>query len=153
MGRNRQPVAVLVASGSRHYTKAELEERAAKEVHPPVAQEIEPPTYLRGSLAGKYRSIAKVLIQLGIFSDLDKDTLARYLLAESNYLRVTNKMTSALNAGNYTDACRLSAMQDRFYRQCRSSAADLGLTISSRCGLNLPIDPEPDCEEADLFGS
>jgi P27 family predicted phage terminase small subunit len=98
--------------------------------------------------------IAPVLIRMGILSELDADGLARYLIAESNYLRVTNRLTAALNSGNLADADKLSSMQDRFFRQCRSAGSDLGLTVSSRCSLVLPGGYQPDepIEDGDLFG-
>lgn len=87
-------------------------------------------------------------------SELDADALARYLLAESNYLRVTSRLVSALNTGNLADADKLSSMQDRFFRQCRAGASDLCLTVSGRCSLLLPdgdlAGGNP--EEAELFG-
>ena len=155
MPRKRQPVAVLRAKGSRHYTKEELDEREAREPKPPKVSSIEPPQYLTQSLSDKFRKLAPVLLQMGVMTSLDADGLARYLIAEQNYLRATNRLTAAMNAGNTAEADKWSAIQDRFYRQCRSSATDLGLTVSGRCSLEIPpvgAVPENAGEEADLFG-
>lgn len=147
------PTAMLRASGSRHYSKAELDAREAQEVKAPPVAHLDPPSYLPQALTGKFRDLAAVLIRMGTLSAIDADGLARYLLAEANYLRVTNRLTSALNAGNLADADKLASMQDRFFRQCRAAASDLGLTISARCGLELPAAPEEAAGEgADLFG-
>lgn len=151
MARRRQPVAVLRCSGSRHYSKAELAAREAAELRPARAEGVKPPPYLPESLRGKFDEVAQALAGLGVMTELDGDGVARYLLAEANYLRLSVRLTAAMNAGNIDAAYKLSSMQDRFFRQCRAAANDLGLTISSRCGLLVP--PQADRREEDeLFG-
>lgn len=155
MSKARKPVAALRASGSRHYSKQQLEEREAREVKAPPAKELAPPVYLTESQARKFRELAPILISMGVLSSLDADGLARYLIAEQNYLRATNRLTQAMNAGNTAEADKWSAMQDRFFRQCRAAGSDLGLTVSGRARLELPPGYEPEDmegEEADLFG-
>ncbi len=155
MGRRRKSTAELRASGSRHYSEAQLEERAKTEVKPPPVKTLEPPTYLPTSLAAKFRQLAPVLINMGVLTSVDGDCLARYLIAENNYLRATNRLTSAMNTGNTVEADKWSAIQDRFFRQCRAAGGDLGLTVSGRGRLELPSGHEPEeapGEEADLFG-
>ena len=155
MARSRTPVAVLRASGSRHYSKPQLEERERGEIKPPTVKILDPPPYLPPTLAGKFRQLAPVLIKMGVLTSVDGDCLARYLIAESNYLRATKHLNSAMNAGNTAEADKWSAIQDRFFRQCRSAGGDLGLTVSGRGRLELPAGFEPEeapGEEADLFG-
>lgn len=154
MSRPRKSVAALKASGSRHYTKEQLDEREAREVKAPPATSVSPPSYLPATLAEKFRKLAPVLMRMGTLSEVDGDGLARYLIAESNYLRVTNRLTSALNTGNLQDADKWSAMQDRFFKQCRAAGSDLGLTVSGRCRLVLPEGYTEEAEdgEGDLFG-
>ena len=155
MPRKRQPVAALRANGSRHYSNAVLDEREAKEVKAPPAKRLEPPSYLPKSLAEKFGKLAPILIRMGVLTSLDADGLARYLIAEQNYLRATNRLTAAMNTGNTAETDKWSAIQDRFFRQCRSAGADLGLTVSGRCSLELPTGyavEEASGEEADLFG-
>jgi len=154
MSAPRKSVAALRASGSRHYSKAKLSEREAHEVNAPPATSLVPPSYLPASLAEKFRKLAPVLTRMGVLSELDGDCMARYLIAESNYLRVTSRLTSALNTGNLQDADKWSAMQDRFFKQCRAAGSDLGLTVSGRCRLVLPegYPVENEGGEGDLFG-
>lgn len=155
MPRKRQSVAALRASGSRHYSNAQLEEREAQEVKAPPAKELLPPPYLPQSLKTKFEKLAPVLIRMGVLTSLDADGLARYLIAEQNYLRATNRLTAAINTGNTAEADKWSAIQDRFFRQCRAAGSDLGLTVSGRCSLVLPAGYESEeapGEEADLFG-
>lgn len=154
MSAPKKSVAALRASGSRHYSKAKLAEREAQEVKAPPVTSLDPPSYLPASLAEKFRKLAPVLICMGVLSEIDGDCLARYLIAESNYLRVTSRLTSALNTGNLQDADKWSAMQDRFFKQCRAAGSDLGLTVTGRCRLVLPegITKEGEYGEGDLFG-
>ena len=155
MPRKRQSVAALRASGSRHYSNAQLEEREAQEVKAPPVERLPPPIYLPPSLRAKFEQLAPVLIRMGVLTSLDADGLARYLIAEQNYLRATNRLTAAMNAGNTAEADKWSAIQDRFFRQCRAAGSDLGLTVSGRCSLVLPpgyTAEEAPGEEADLFG-
>lgn len=155
MANPRQSVAMLKANGSRHYSKAQLEEREAAEVKAPKTDKVDPPRYLPAALAQKFNEIAPILVRMGTMTSLDADCLARYLVAEGNYIKATNKLTAAINAGNSTEADRWSTMQDRFFRQCRAAGSDLGLTVSGRCRLVLPggaVPAPPDDEEAGLFG-
>lgn len=155
MPRKRQSVAALRASGSRHYTKAQLQEREAKEVKAPPAKQLAPPSYLSQSLKVKFEALAPILIRMGVLTAVDGDGLARYLISEQNYLRATNRLTAAMNTGNTAESDKWSAIQDRFFRQCRSAGSDLGLTVSGRCSLVLPPGyeaQEATEEEADLFG-
>ena len=47
--------------------------------------------YVPASLAKKFRALAPILIRMGILTSLDGDGLARYLIAEHNYLRATKQ--------------------------------------------------------------
>lgn len=141
----------LIASGSRHYTKAELEERKAGEPKAPETAIVEPPPYLTGKLKQEFLDIAPILIEMGTLTPVDADALARYLVAKGNYLRATQKVMDALNANDTSAADRWSAIQDRFFRQCRTAGADFGLSASSRAGLTV-ADPVQAFEPDDLFG-
>ena len=156
MPPKRKPTEALRTSGSRHYTKAQLAEREKSEVHVPdeLKSNISPPTYLTGTLVNEFNELAPTLSEMGVLTALDVDTLAQFIIARKNYIRTTNKLTPAIAAGNARDADRWSAMQDRFLKQMRNAAADLGLTVSSRFSLNVnpPAQQETDSEEDDLFG-
>lgn len=156
MAPRRKSVAELEASGSRHYSKAQLEERKRAEVTPPAAATVEPPCYLPKTLKSKFLQLAPVLIKMGVLTSVDGDCLARYLIAEANYLRATDRLAKALNAGDTGEVSKWSAIQHRFFRQCRTASSDLGLTVSGRGRLQIPdrYDPNEDFgEEVDLFGN
>lgn len=78
-------------------------------------------------------------------TELDEDCLARYLLSKNNYLKITKKLNNIMTKKDIkvSDIESLVSIQDKFFKQCRSAAGDLGLSISSRCKLILPVDPTP----------
>lgn len=140
----RQPTDLVVLNGRKHLTKEETEARRAAEVKAPKpkSKRIKPPDYLPESLRKKFRSLAKQLIEIGILAEIDYDCLARYLLAEQAYLAVTEQVNRAIAGQAITLLDDLSKTQTRYFNQCSRAAADLGLTISSRCRLVVPKPPE-----------
>lgn len=144
MAGPRQPINLVVNNGKKHLTKAEIEERKASEVKA-HADKINYPAYLPKDLRKEFKNIADELIRIEIMSNLDVDALARYLIAQKEWLKIAKIMDelspiivkediSIIN-DQYTE---LSKVMDRFFKQCRSAASDLGLTISSRCKLVVP---------------
>ena len=144
MAGPRQPTNLVVVNGRKHLTKAEIEARRAAEVKAPkpTSKRVKPPTYLPESLHKKFRSLAKQLIEIGILAEIDYDCLARYLLAEQAYLAVTDQVGRAIANQAISLLDDLSKTQTRYFNQCSRAAADLGLTISSRCRLVVPKPPE-----------
>lgn len=151
MARPRQPIDLIVAKGKKNLTKKEIEERKSKEVQAP-ADKIEPPSYLPSSLKKEFKRIAGELIDIGIMSNLDCEALARFIVSEYNYQKVTQKLLkTGVDNKKYID---LLLMQEKLFKMCRQSAGDLGLTISSRCKLVVPKkeDKKELTEEEKLFG-
>jgi len=85
-------------------------------------------------------------------SNLDVDTLARFITSKSMYLKVMDKLLTMDPL--HPDYMNLLSTQDKLFKQCRSTSMDLGLTISSRCKLVVPKKEEekPKSEEEKLFG-
>lgn len=138
MAGQRQPLELVKNNKRKHLTKAEIKQREETEVKAPAAQKPKPPKYLSDELKKKHRAIGKQLIALGIFSNLDNDVLARYLIAEQEYLATSEMLNQAIATKNVPGMDELSRIQSRFYSQCAAAARDLGLTISSRCKLVVP---------------
>lgn len=141
MARPRQPVDLLIHKGKKNLTKAEIEKRRSEELHVPFT-DVSPPDYLPEKLRLEFTEIADKLLSLKIMTELDEDTLARYLLSKQQYLQFTSLLNKAAREGRLGEMERLSRLQDKAFKQCRSGAVDLGLTISSRCKLVVP-DKEP----------
>lgn len=155
MARPRQPVDLIAAKGRKHLTVAEYTERKNSEVTAP-ADNIKPPAFLLKKEKEKFAELAKQLVELKIMSNLDCDVLARYVKAESEYVKITKqvekiKFLSDKNSEvpeatqlekQYVQYNYLSKIQDRLMKACNENAKELGLTISSRCKLVIPKEKE-----------
>ena len=138
MAGSRQPTDVVIANGRKHLSKAEEAERRSKEVSVAPAKTAKPPKWLPEALKKDFRSIGKQLIRAGIYTDLDADTLGRYLVAHQHWQTCTKQVNRYLQAADVENADSWSRMQERYFKQARNSANDLGLTVTSRCKLVVP---------------
>ncbi len=135
MGNRRQPIELIIAKGRKNLTKKEIEERRKQEIKAP-ADKVEAPSYLPDNLKAEFNRIANELIDIGIMSNLDCEALARFLISEYNYQKVSKKLLKmGVDNPKYGETVRL---QERLFTMARQSANDLGLTISSRCKLVVP---------------
>lgn len=139
MARPKQPISLIQAKGKKHLTKFEIEERKSKEVKA-ANDKVEPPSYLPKTLKEEFIRIASELIKVDIMTNLDCEALARFVVSEYNYQKVTKKL---LKTGVDNDKFfNYLVMQDKLFKQSRQAASDLGLTISSRCKLVVPTKKE-----------
>lgn len=134
----RQPTDLVVAKGRKHLSKAEEVGRRAKEVRISSPKTARPPKWLPEELKKDFRALGKRLIAVGLYTDLDADTLGRYLAAHQQWLKATEEAGKALEAEDVEAAKEWSAIQDRYFKQARGCAGDMGLTVTSRCRLVLP---------------
>lgn len=141
MSGKRQPTDVVVAKGKKHFSKNELADRSGRDVRPskPVKQ-LRAPDYMPETLKKRFRDLARQLIELmpTMVARPDADTLARYVMAEQAYIDAYDREMLALTRDSTTSATKWAGVVDKHFKQCRSCAQDLGLTLSSRCGLVLP---------------
>ena len=157
MARPRQPIQLIVAKGKKNLTKKEISERIARELAP-CTDEIVAPKYLKASEKKRFMKIASQLDKLGILGETDTETLARYVIAQGQYEKVTRELRILLNASprsassTYLEELdfwidrqeRLARLQNRYFTQAQTAASTLGLTISSRCKLIAPkVDDTP----------
>lgn len=155
MARPREPIDLIAAKGRKHLTKEEYEERKNTEITAP-ADNVKPPDFLLKKEKEKFEELAKQLVDLKIMSNLDCDALARYVKAESEYIKVTKQLQkikftvdkkSTISedeqlAEQYAKYNFLLKMQSRLAKMCNEIARELGLTISSRCKLVIPKEKE-----------
>lgn len=138
MARPREPVDLIKAKGKKHLTKSEYEERKEQELDVPFT-DVEPPEYLSGEKQiEKFNKYAKMLLSIGIFTELDVDCLARYIMGEQLYLQYTRLLIRLVKSNNFEELSKIQGLQDKAFRQCQQCARDLGLTVSSRCKLVVP---------------
>lgn len=151
MGRPREPIDLIAAKGRKHLTREEIEKRKNSEVIAP-SDDVKAPSFLTKNEQKKFDELANQLIELKIMTNLDCDVLARYIRAETEYIkiskqlnkikfsldkksRLTADMQLSVQYGLYSD---LSKIQIRTMKACNECAKELGLTISSRCKLVIP---------------
>lgn len=137
MAGQRQPIDLIIAKGKKNLTKAEIEHRKNQEIHASV-DNIESPSYLKAAQKKKFREIADQLVEIKIMTDLDCDSLARYIISLDLYVKISKKIQTSIILEDPYMFDAYSKLQDRYFKQCRISAGDLGLTISSRCRLVVP---------------
>ena len=138
MAGTRQPTDLIVAKGRKHLSRAEEAERRAGEVKVPPAKTAKPPKWLPEELKRAYRAIGRQLIAGGVLTDLDADTLGRYLVSHAQWLKAAEYAQEALAAGATKAADDWGRIQERYFKAARACATDLGLTVTSRCKLVIP---------------
>ena len=133
----REPIDLIIAKGRKHLTKAEIEERRSQELSVPF-KDVKPPEYLSESQKREFMEYARKLLALGIFTELDEDCLAQYVLSKNLYLGYTAKLTALMKTKKYDEIAKVQQMQDKAFRQSQTCANALALNISSRCKLVIP---------------
>lgn len=93
------------------------------------------PGWLAGSLRARWAELAPIFWRMGTLSELEVNTLARYILAENNYLQVSTFLQNALAAGDAEDANKWLSAQDRLIKQILTLGEALGLTAEKRKSL------------------
>lgn len=152
MARPREPIALVKAKGKKHLSKAEIEEREASEPQP-CTDEIVAPSYLTAAQKKRFDKLASQLQKIKIMGETDCGTLATYVVAQELYEQAV-KDVRAMQRTKPKDAdfalltAWLEAVEradkrlDRYFKQATAAARELGLTISSRCKLQVPIKEE-----------
>lgn len=142
MSKSRQPIELIEAKGKKHLSKAEIEIRKKSELKVDL-KDINIPNYLTAKEKKEFQEIARKLLEIGIMTELDEDILATNIIARSHYVKYTKLLNKAIKESEVSEMEKLTAMQDKAFKQFRASANDLGLTISSRCKLIMPDPKEP----------
>lgn len=137
MAGQRIPLEVVQARGSKHLTKAEIKERQDREIKP-ITDDIIAPAYLTKKQKDDFYRIAEQLEKLKIMGETDVDALARYIVANDFYVNAVKQMRKTEVKNDPIKFGAWAKIQERYFKQCRSSANDLGLSISSRCKLVVP---------------
>lgn len=95
------------------------------------------PAYLAGSLAARWAKLAPPLAIMGCLDELNVDLLAKYILAENEYLKISEHVQRAINGDSENPpdgeaAAKWLAAQDRLTKQILSLGDELGLTPKAR---------------------
>jgi len=142
-GRKKQPLAVIQGKGrSNHLTKEEIERREKHEQSMKAKTDnIHPPDRLSKKQKDRFYELSSQLLDLGIFDNLDVDTLALYIETYDNYVRTirsANRITNKDMDENFDEYAKRMRTITQLTDQCRKLASDLGLTITSRLKLVIP---------------
>lgn len=92
------------------------------------------PVYLAGTLRERWAQLAPDLAAFGSLDDLNADLLAKYILAENEYLQISNKVQTGLTS-DYPDAEEVGkwiTAQAKLTKQILELGAELGITPRSR---------------------
>lgn len=149
----RQPTDVIEANGRKHLSRAEAAERRRQEPKVDKPKTASPPKWLPEALRKEFRALGKRLIAAGLYTALDADTLGRYLVAQHQWLIATQQAEMALGAKppDLEQADAWGRVQERYFKQARNCANDMGLTVTSRCRLVLPAGAKQEGEEKNPF--
>lgn len=104
---------------------------------PPVP---EAPSYLAGALRERWDELAPIFTRMGTLSYLEISILAKYIVAENNYLQASNQLQRAMSAADGEDAAKWIGVQDKLLKQILTLGETLGLTAEKRkaMGWTLP---------------
>lgn len=141
-GRNKEPIDLIIAKGKKHLTKDEIEQRRKEELDVPTDM-IEAPDYLTKKQRESFDEIARMLIDLNIMTNLDCDALAGYIVARDGWIMAGKKLRSKGVKDDPFIFDKWTKIEDRYRKQMRSAASDLGLTITSRGKIVAPIKETP----------
>ena len=143
-GRKKEPVDLILAKGKKHLSKKEIAQRRSEEIKIDLV-DITPPEYLSVPQKETFIKIANKLRQIKIITELDEESLARYVVTNEEYKKIDKKLQLAINSKrfNLEKVMNIQQVHDKLLKQVRILASDLGLTISSRARLVMPKVPEP----------
>lgn len=98
------------------------------------------PEWLQGSLRSRWSELAPTFCQMGTLTELETGILARYIVAENNYLMISSQLQQALARADGEDVGRWLTAQDKVIRQILTLGESLGLTAEKRktMGWSLP---------------
>lgn len=156
MGRQKEPINLIVAKGKSKWSKAEIEERRSSEVQPCV-DDIAAPSYLTASQKKRFDKLAGQLQKIKIMGETDSEVLSRYVVAQECYEQAVKDLRAIQRQRPKGDAATVETLVawsdmlekvdkrlDRYFKQAQTAAGALGLTISSRCKLVVPVKEEPE---------
>jgi len=163
-GRNKQPLSVIQGKGkSNHLTKKIIKERQEQEdALKGNTDNIVVPGYLIKRQKDEFEILSKELVRLNIFSNLDVDGLARYIDSRDEYIKVVKDLRDMKSTDidvvtrktfASEDYAKLVRVKNTLFNECKSSASELGLSITSRLKLVIPkTEEKPKTEFEKKFG-
>lgn len=136
MGRPKQPVDLVILKGNKHLTKSEIEERKNDEVKADADNIFAPLTLRTKKQKERFNYLSEQLLNANIMSNLDVEGLARYVVLEEQY----NKITKAISKVDILseDYDKLLIKQTKIFQMLDKVNNELCLNIMSRCKVSIP---------------
>ena len=107
----------MLAKGKHHFSRRELEERRAKELDVPFT-EIRAPDYLTAKQKKSFYYYAEMLAAINIYTELDADVLAQYVIALELYIMYSAQIKKIVNKAEAVNAWKAI---DSISRNCENS--------------------------------
>lgn len=95
------------------------------------------PSYLSGTLVRRWDELTPELVAMGSLDRLNADVAAKYILAENEYLKISEHVQTAINKGDGEEAARWINAQAKLNGQILTLGAELGITPGARRALGL----------------
>lgn len=96
-GRKREPIDLVAAKGKKHLSRAEYNERKDQELDVPF-KDVEPPDYLTAEQKKEFDAYAEKLLALDIFTELDVDVLAQFVIARTLYVKYSKQLRKIVDS-------------------------------------------------------
>lgn len=154
-GRKKLPVDLIEARGKSNPASREERERRrdaelklAADMH-----ECKPPAFIEEDEERAARFVELSAMIRGIMPDNfgapDADCLGRYVVAQSQYERLTALIDYEMGKPeiDLDNLRRLKLMQSDAFGQATKTASELGLTVTSRCKLVIPGNGKQDQDD------
>lgn len=159
MGRNKEPVDLILAKGKSHHISSEELEKRRKEEIKAKSDCILIPEFVPEHLKDRFLFISQQLQDIGIMSNLDVDCLGRYVVYQYEWERAyegLQKLKPIKKTGNRYFANEeyesLVNIVNKLQKAVKQEASGLGLSISDRCKLVIPkVDKTVKQEQSDPF--
>lgn len=126
MSGARKPMDVNLASGKKHWTKAEVEDRKRTEAKVKKPKSLSCPKWLSKEAAKLFRAYAKQLLENLPVSNLDTGTLARMCDAEWSYAEASRHKSAYLTIASEVMQAEAEA------RECQAISTDGAAAATDR---------------------
>lgn len=151
MPRSKEPIDLVMLKGNKHLTKNEIEERKNSEVNADTDNIFAPTSLRTKKQKERFDYLSEQLLNCNILTNLDVEGLARYILLEEQY----NKITKIISKTDILsdDYDKLLIKQTKIFNMLNKSSNELCLNIISRCKVSIPKPVEKQVNKFDKFSS
>lgn len=133
-----------VALHTKHYSRSDEAALLDRDVKVPFT-DVQPPDFLTTKKqVDEFEGLARKLKACGIFTELDETVLGQYIIAREVYVDTMRESRRVINdkLAEERDKSSAQARLSKSIKDCRDLASDLGLSITSRCKIQMPKNAE-----------